>query len=58
MSRIDMNMPNTMIRNANRRFGAILSEGAALAAIAPGVAVVMDIARARFSAPARHPAWY
>jgi hypothetical protein len=37
MSRIDMNIPNTMIRNANTRRGAMRSEGAA---IIPGVAVV------------------
>src|SRR4029078_12817004 len=29
MSRIDMNIPNTMIRNANSRFGAMRSAGAA-----------------------------
>src|SRR5271169_306229 len=40
MSRIDMNMPNTMMRNATSRRGAIRSDGAALAAIIPGEAVV------------------
>src|ERR1700726_3995973 len=33
MSRIDMNIPNTMMRNANSRRGAMRSEGAAAAAI-------------------------
>src|ERR1700728_2618456 len=33
MSRIDMNIPNTMIRNANSRRGAIRSDGAAAAFI-------------------------
>src|SRR6202521_80050 len=36
MSRIDMNMPNTMIRNANRRFGAIRSDGTAAVITAGG----------------------
>src|SRR6202790_4585462 len=40
MSRIDMNIPNTMIRNANSRFGAIRSEGGAAAVIMSGGAVV------------------
>src|SRR5712672_3918675 len=39
MSRIDMNIPNTMMRNANIRFGAMRSEGAA-AFIMPGGAVL------------------
>src|SRR5882757_9086591 len=30
MSRIDMNIPNTMIRNANSRFGATRSDGGAI----------------------------
>src|SRR5215203_7027081 len=33
MSRIDMNMPNTMIRNANSRFGGIRSESTAAGSI-------------------------
>src|SRR6266700_5144782 len=40
MSRIDMNIPNTMIRNANSRRGATRSEGAAEALIITGGAVV------------------
>src|SRR3954464_7212893 len=40
MSRIDMNMPNTMIRNANSRRGAMRSEGAAAAFIITGGAAV------------------
>ena len=40
MSRIDMNIPNTMIRNANSRFGATRSDGGAAALIMAGVAVV------------------
>src|ERR1700692_3664633 len=40
MSRIDMNIPNTMIRNANSRFGAIRSEGGAAAVNMAGGAVV------------------
>src|SRR5450631_4316351 len=40
MSRIDMNMPNTMMRNANSRRGAIRSDGAAAALIMVGGAVV------------------
>src|SRR5229473_8429816 len=39
MSRIDMNIPNTMIRNANSRRGAMRSEGAAGALIMAGGAV-------------------
>src|SRR6202048_2092322 len=40
MSRIDMNIPNTMMRNANSRFGGIRSEAAAAGFIMPGEAVV------------------
>src|SRR6202158_1582595 len=40
MSRIDMNIPNTMMRNANSRRGAMRSEGAAAAVIMVGGAVV------------------
>src|ERR1700727_2772859 len=40
MSRIDMNIPNTMIRNATSRRGAMRSDGAAAAFIIPGEAVV------------------
>src|SRR4051812_21358462 len=36
MSRIDMNIPNTMMRNANNRRGEIRSEGAAVTAIMEG----------------------
>jgi hypothetical protein len=38
MSRIDMNIPNTMMRNANSRRGAMRSDGASL--IIEGEAVV------------------
>src|SRR6266852_3619843 len=40
MSRIDMNIPNTMMRNANSRRGATCSDGAAGALIIVGGAVV------------------
>src|SRR6202035_2024948 len=40
MSRIDMNIPNTMMRNATSRRGAMRSDGTALAAIMAGGAVV------------------
>src|SRR6202163_2614974 len=40
MSRIDMNIPNTMMRNANSRRGAMRSDGAAAAFIIEGGAVV------------------
>jgi hypothetical protein len=40
MSRIDMNIPNTMIRNANSRRGAIRSAGTAVAVIIVGGAAV------------------
>ena len=40
MSRIDMNIPNTMIRNAISRRGAMRSDGAAAAFIIDGGAVV------------------
>ncbi len=40
MSRIDMNIPNTMIRNANSRRGAMRSEATAVAFIMVGGAVV------------------
>src|SRR6202140_5223257 len=40
MSRIDMNIPNTMIRNAISRRGAMRSEGGAAAVIMSGGAVV------------------
>ena len=43
MSRIDMNMPNTMIRNATSRRGAMRSDGAE--AVIPGVAVVASAMR-------------
>src|SRR6202790_3112388 len=36
MSRIDMNIPNTMIRNANSRRGSMRSDGAAAALIIAG----------------------
>src|SRR6202163_613465 len=39
MSRIDMNIPNTMIRNANSRRGAMRSDGGAAAFIIEGGAV-------------------
>src|ERR1700716_1212572 len=40
MSRIDMNIPNTMMRNANSRRGAMRSDGTAVAFIIVGGAVV------------------
>src|SRR6202051_4415888 len=40
MSRIDMNIPNTMMRNANSRRGAMRSDGAAAAFIIAGGAAV------------------
>src|ERR1700709_114296 len=40
MSRIDMNIPNTMMRNANSRRGAMRSDGGAAAFIIEGGAVV------------------
>src|SRR5258706_14946267 len=39
MSRIDMNIPNTMMRNANSRRGETCSDGAAVAFIIAGGAV-------------------
>src|ERR1700692_4559539 len=40
MSRIDMNIPNTMMRNATSRRGAMRSDGAAVAFVIPSGAVV------------------
>src|SRR3979490_220205 len=40
MSRIDMNIPNTMMRNANSRRGAMRSDGTAVAFIIVGGSVV------------------
>src|ERR1700731_5302168 len=40
MSRIDMNIPNTMIRNANSRRGSMRSDGAAGGLIMAGGGVV------------------
>src|SRR6478609_11825306 len=40
MSRIDMNIPNTMMRNANSRRGGISSDGTAAALSIEGGAVV------------------
>src|SRR5450759_5863642 len=40
MSRIDMNIPKTMMRNANSRRGAMRSEGAAAVIMVVGGAVV------------------
>src|SRR5262249_58765779 len=48
MSRIDMNIPNTMIRNATSRRGAMRSEACAGALIIPEFAVVAS-AMAPFS---------
>src|ERR1700733_10717182 len=45
MSRIDMNIPNTMMRNANSRRGAMRSEGAAAAFIIPGAVAVASAMR-------------
>src|SRR3979411_1317190 len=39
MSTIDMTIPNTMMRNANSRRGAMRSDGTAVAFIIPGAAV-------------------
>src|SRR6266404_704911 len=43
MSRIDMNIPNTMMRNANSRRGATYSDGAAGALIITGGAAASAI---------------
>src|SRR6185436_5244285 len=43
MSRIAMNIPNTMIRNATSRRGTIFSDGGAAALIMDGVAAASDI---------------
>src|ERR1700674_5876914 len=43
MSRIDMNMPNTMIRNANSRRGGIRSDGTAAVITAGGAMVASAI---------------
>src|SRR5229473_5373281 len=43
MSRIDMNIPNTMMRNANSRRGAMCSEGAAAFIIVGGAVVAFAI---------------
>src|SRR6476646_10604669 len=43
MSRIDMNIPNTMMRNANSRRGAIRSEGAAAVIMAGGAVLASAI---------------
>src|SRR3978361_792624 len=40
MSRIDMNIPNTMMRNANSRRGSMRSDGAVAALVIVGGAVV------------------
>src|ERR1700733_15629817 len=45
MSRIDMNIPNTMMRNANSRRGAMRSDGAAAAFIIPGAVAVASAMR-------------
>ena len=45
MSRIDMNIPNTMMRNATSRRGAMRSEGAAAASIISGEAVTSAMLR-------------
>src|SRR5712672_4256190 len=42
MSRIDMNIPNTMMRNAISRRGAIRSDGAAVAFVIPWGPVVVS----------------
>src|SRR5437588_4840871 len=43
MSRIDMNIPHTMMRNATSRRGAMRSDGTAAASIIPGEAVMSAI---------------
>src|SRR4030081_2967361 len=43
MSRIDMNIPNTMMRNANSRRGAMRSEGAAAVIMAGGAVLASAI---------------
>src|SRR3954451_10266106 len=56
MSRIDMNIPNTMIRKANSRFGGIRSDAAAAGFIIAGGAVVasaMMVSKRRHQAFAR-----
>src|ERR1700730_3932407 len=45
MSRIDMNIPNTMMRNANSRRGAMRSDGAAAAFIISGAVAVASAMR-------------
>src|ERR1700729_1487606 len=45
MSRIDMNIPNTMMRNATSRRGAMRSDGAAVAFIIPGAVAVASAMR-------------
>src|SRR5471032_3561179 len=45
MSRIDMNIPNTMMRNANSRRGGMRSAGAAAAVIIVGGTVVASAIR-------------
>src|ERR1019366_4465866 len=61
MSRIDMNIPNTMMRNAISRRGAMRSDGAAVALIIPGEAVVasamMCSAQGSFEPGAPPDAW-
>src|SRR5207248_8373499 len=54
MSRIDMNIPNTMMRNANSRRGGIRSDAAATGFIIPGGAVV---ASAMICSQRRHQAF-
>src|SRR5512141_997778 len=47
MSRIDMNIPNTMMRNANSRRGAMRSEGGAAVSMAGGAVVASATAQLR-----------
>src|SRR3954467_13672196 len=55
MSRIDMNIPNTMIRNANSRRGAMRSDGGAAADIIEGGAVVPSAMMCSKRAPGPEP---
>src|SRR5437764_13432208 len=52
MSRMDMNIPNTMMRNANSRRGGMRSEAAAAAVIMPGGTVVASAMICTAHAPA------
>src|SRR3979411_1554283 len=55
MSRIDMNIPNTMMRNANSRRGAMRSDGGAAAFIIEGGAAVASAMICSGHAPGLRP---